>query len=189
MKEDIDFLFSPRCFYWPPPLLQGQKPWTLIVPSPGASWSPSSSAFWRTLESQLRSPSWCPSTWFTPWAPCRRLFSMLGGALPDMLWLLAPSVLFHPGQCQNFVSVYCQIKKYLSPKDWETRGNGVKTREQGPRPHVFPFSLPAWWGPWSPCPVWSTQWQMTGSFSGTCPHPRPHPYPRHSHLGFWNSCR
>ena len=30
---------------------------------------------------------------------------MLGGAMPDMPWLLASSVLFHPGQCLGFLLI------------------------------------------------------------------------------------
>ena len=66
------------------------------------------------MVSQQRSPSWCPTTKFTLTAPFYRLFSMLGGALPDMLWLLASSVLFHPGQCQSFFSILYQIIRYCS---------------------------------------------------------------------------
>ena len=42
---------------------------------------------------------------------------MLGGALPDMSWLLASSVLFHPGQCHGFLLVDCQMLGYPSPWD------------------------------------------------------------------------
>lgn len=91
------------CFPDPtlPPVLQGKKPAVLSVPSPWALSSRSSSAFWHILVSQRHSPSWCPTTRFILTAPCHRLFFTLDGPLPDMLWLLAPSVLFHPGQCQK----------------------------------------------------------------------------------------
>lgn len=180
------FVFTPVLFTDLHHCCRGRSPKPSSFHPPGASWSPSSSAFWRTLESQPRSPSWCPTTWFTPWAPCHRL-SMLGGALPDMLWLLAPSGLFHPGQCQNFVSIYCQIKKYLSPKDWETR-NGVKTKRQGPRPHVFPFLFQPG-GALIPMPRVIYSMADDGLlFPGLARTP-PFSYPHHSHLGFWNSCR
>ena len=50
-----------------------------------------------------------------PTAPFYRLFSMLGGALPDMSWLLASSVLFHPGQWRGFLPIDCQMLGYPSP--------------------------------------------------------------------------
>lgn len=35
---------------------------------------------------------------------------MLDGPLPAMLWLLDPSVLFLPGQCQTYVVLCCQFQ-------------------------------------------------------------------------------
>ena len=109
--------FHPSVFTDPvlPPILQGEKPRIPSGPSPSASWSHSLSAFGHILVSQRHSPSWCPTTRFILRAPCRRLFSILGGTLPDMLWLLAPSVLFHPGECQSFLFIYHQMFRYPIP--------------------------------------------------------------------------
>ena len=103
------------------PVLQGRKPQILSVPSPWAWWSPSSSAFWHTLESPRRSPSWCPTTWFTLTASCRRLFSRSDGTRLDMSWLLSYCVLFYTGQHPGFLPIYCQMLRYPSPWDWEIR--------------------------------------------------------------------
>ena len=71
-------------------VLQGKKLNILIVPSPWPWWSPSSSAFWHILVSRQHSPSWCPTTRFILTTLCHRLFSISGGALPDMPWLFSP---------------------------------------------------------------------------------------------------
>lgn len=46
---------------------------------------------------------------------------MSDGPLPNMLWLLAPSVLFHPGQCQSFLSIYFRFSS-APALDGEMRG-------------------------------------------------------------------
>ena len=42
---------------------------------------------------------------------------MLGGALPDTSWVLASSVLFHPGELNGFLLIDCQMLGYPSPGD------------------------------------------------------------------------
>ena len=52
---------------------------------------------------------------------------MLGGLLPDTLWLLSSCVLFFTGQCQSFLSMYRQMLRH--PLSWD-RG----TRGKAPHP-------------------------------------------------------
>lgn len=52
-----------------------------------------------------------------PESLCQRLSSLSGGALPDMLWLLAPSVLLRPSQYHGFLPIDCQMLGSPSPGD------------------------------------------------------------------------
>ena len=67
-----------------PPNLQAKKPQTLSGPSPWASHSPSSSAFWPISVSQHPSPSSCPTPRFSLTTPYLRHFCTVGGFPPDM---------------------------------------------------------------------------------------------------------
>lgn len=149
--------------------------------------------------SQRHSPSWCPTIRLTLTAPCHKLFTMSDGPLPDMLWLLAPSVLFHPGQCQSFLPIYFRFSD-VPALDGEMRGRDtlppcrLVSRSPGvscsPYPHTRShfffqpsgFHVPHASGDTRDGRGWAP-------FPETCPDPCPHSHSHHSHHRFWNPCR
>ena len=181
-----------------PPLLQGRKPQILSIPSPWAWWSPSSSAFWRTLESQRHSPSWCPTTRFTLTAPYHRLSSRSDGTRLHMSWLLSYCVPFYTGQCPGFLPVYHQMLRYPSPWRWETRWRipcrlgteGALISPASAHPHTsfhFLFQLPMRHGLHVSVDLHNGSWRAP--FPTSCPDPHQYWHPYQGHLGFWNSYR
>lgn len=107
---------------------------------------------------------------------------MLGGALPDMSWLLA-SLFSYTGQCQGLLSMNCQMLRCFSPWDSETRGEDPLPGSLGARALVSPalqHPHPCSHRPFQtagsslfPVPQLILRVKGRSSFSGTCPNTSP----------------
>lgn len=184
-------MLSPqRAFLTPEPssMLQSRSPKPSCVPSWSIK-SPSSSAFWRTLESQPRCTLMVPYYLIHPESPLPQAFSTSAGTLPDMSWLLPPSVLSHPGQYHGFSSsmVRCSGCQQFGIERQEIKTPYTcRPGSRGPSLSScssFCFRLQSIF---FPIPGDQGIWHVMGSFSGElcqclCSHRNPH----HGHHVFW----